>query len=315
MPALTPSTDQVLTFLAVLRHGSFSAAARALGRTQSSVTYGIQKLEMDLGIDVFDRTVRVPKLTPQGKALLPAIRRLARELETIQSTADGLTRGLEGKLLLGVDTIYPSARLVPVLREFSECFPTVRVRVGVESMHAMAEALLEGTYMLGILGPMVERYPELTYLPIGGVERVAVVAADHPLATYNGLVPADAFRDHLHLVLASRSKKPRRKVFNLPSAAIWRVNEMGMKREMLLAGLGWGRLPRHLAEPDIEAGRLVPLRIEGVAGVDWSLPLPVYVAYRKSEVLGPGATWMRDAIVEAAAPVPLHEPRALAAEA
>ncbi|MBE9604331.1 LysR family transcriptional regulator [Acetobacteraceae bacterium H6797] len=300
MPALTPSTDQVLTFLAVLRHGSFSAAAKALGRTQSSVTYAVQKLETDLGIEVFDRTVRAPKLTPQGKALLPAIRRMARELETIQSTADGLTRGLEGKLLLGVDAIYPSARLLPVLRDFAECFPTVRVRVGVESMHAMAEALMAGQYMLGIIGPMVERYPELTYLPIGGVERLAVVAAGHPLARWEGLVPAEAFRDHLHLVLASRSKTPRRKVFSLPSAGIWRVNDMAMKREMLLAGLGWGRLPRHLAEPEIAAGRLVQIRVEGVPGVDWSLPLPVYIAYRKNEVLGPGATWMRDAILEAA---------------
>ncbi|ONG55995.1 hypothetical protein BKE38_07490 [Pseudoroseomonas deserti] len=86
----------------------------------------------------------------------------------------------------------------------------------------------------------------------------------------------------------------------MPSAAIWRVNDMAAKQAALLAGLGWGRLPRHLAEPEIAAGRLVPLAVEAIESLDWSIPLPLHVAYRKNDALGSAASWMRDALVAAA---------------
>ncbi|WP_278247610.1 LysR substrate-binding domain-containing protein [Teichococcus deserti] len=92
----------------------------------------------------------------------------------------------------------------------------------------------------------------------------------------------------------------RRRQFTLPSAAIWRVNDMAAKQAALLAGLGWGRLPRHLAEPEIAAGRLVPLAVEAIESLDWSIPLPLHVAYRKNDALGSAASWMRDALVAAA---------------
>jgi DNA-binding transcriptional LysR family regulator len=92
------SSDQVLTFLAVLDQGGFSGAAKVLHRTQSSVTYAIQKLESDLGIVLFDRSVRRLTLTPQGRALHPIARRLAREVETMQRAAEGLAAAWNRRL-------------------------------------------------------------------------------------------------------------------------------------------------------------------------------------------------------------------------
>jgi DNA-binding transcriptional LysR family regulator len=305
MATFLPSTDQVFTLLAVVEHGSFSAAAKAMTRTQSSVTYAIQKLEADLGIAIFDRSARLPVLTIEGRAMIPIARRLAAELETMQRTADGMASGLERKLLLVVDCLFPTAPLLDVLKKFNDHYPTVRARIAVEAMHAAAESVVSGASMFGIVGPVVERYPELAFLPIGSIERIPVVAPGHPMADWKRAIPAEGFRDHIHFVLSNRSRQPRHRVFNSPSSAIWRVNDIGMKHAAILAGLGWGRLPQHLVQTDLDAGRLVRLRVGRLDGVDWSRPVPMHIAYRRGEVLGPAASWMLEALAEMTGTVPV----------
>jgi DNA-binding transcriptional LysR family regulator len=66
--------DQIRIFLAVAETGSFSKAAKRLHRAQSAVTYGVQKLEAQFGIPLFDRAGYRPVLTEAGRALLPRAR-------------------------------------------------------------------------------------------------------------------------------------------------------------------------------------------------------------------------------------------------
>lgn len=297
MSAFIPSTDQVLTLLAVVEHGNFSAAAKAMNRTQSSVTYAMQKLEADLGVPIFDRSARLPVLTNAGRAMIPIARRLASELETMQRTADSLASGVERKLLLAVDCVFPTAPVLEVLRKFNVRYPTVRARITVEAMHAAAESVVSGGSMLGIVGPVMERYPELAALPIGSIERIPVVAPNHPMAQWQGVIPAEAFRDHIHLVMSNRSRQPRQRVFNSPSSVVWRMNDIGIKRAAILEGLGWGRLPRHLAQADLDAGRLVRLHLERQESGYWSSPLPMHVVYRRGDILGPATAWMLEALL------------------
>lgn len=298
MSALTPGTDHILAFLAVVQHRSFSAAAQALNRTQSSMTYAIQRLETDLGVTLFERAQRGARLTPQGKALLPVARRLTQELDTLRRTADGLAAGLEAKLTIAVEAAFPEARLLALLAAFRRDFPLVRVRIMVESLHATAEAMLSGLCDLGVIGPVIERYPELTGVPLGGVERVPVAAPDHPLAQGDGEIPAEAFRDHVVLVLASHSREPRKRPLNMPNGGVWRVSNLAAKRSILLAGLAWGRMPvPHVAE-DLAAGRLVRLRPARLEGLDWTASLPLFVAHRRDCALGPAASWARATLLE-----------------
>src|SRR4051794_41874077 len=60
--------EQLRTLLAVVQAGSFSAAARKLGRVQAAVSQSIDRLEAQLGLRLFDRTGRVPVLTAHGEA-------------------------------------------------------------------------------------------------------------------------------------------------------------------------------------------------------------------------------------------------------
>jgi DNA-binding transcriptional LysR family regulator len=73
--------DQLQVFLAVAESGSFSAAARMLGRAQSAVTYAVQRLEQQVGTQLFDRSGYRPTLSAAGQALLPRARRIAEDID------------------------------------------------------------------------------------------------------------------------------------------------------------------------------------------------------------------------------------------
>ena len=99
---MTFSSDNVEVFLAVLDHGSFSAAARALGRVPSAVSMTIANLEAELDLNLFDRSTREPKATAAARSLEPQARLLAAQLKLLQVQALGLTQGLESRLTIAI---------------------------------------------------------------------------------------------------------------------------------------------------------------------------------------------------------------------
>ena len=94
MDALT--LDQIQIFLAVVDEGSFSKAAKKLNRAQSAVTYGIQKLEAQIDLPLFDRASYRPTLTEAGRTLLSRARRIAEEANGFRESARSLASGVGG---------------------------------------------------------------------------------------------------------------------------------------------------------------------------------------------------------------------------
>jgi DNA-binding transcriptional LysR family regulator len=292
MDARAPNSEQILVFLAVVDQGSFSAAARHLQRAQSAVTYAIQQLESDLGVALFDRSGRRPLLTPAGNALVGNARRVARELSSIQCRARGLNQGLEAELTLVVDSIFPMSNLLDIVRAFAEKFPTVPARVLVESLGGPAEKILDRTCMVGIVGPIVTGISKLSYFPIGAIERIPVASPTHPLAKLAGEILSDVLADHVQIVMSDRSALTHGLDFGVLSSMPLRVSDLGAKHQMILAGLGWGSLPRHIVEADLRENRLVRLHPMGSGNSQWLTDVPVYAAHHAEVALGPAASWM-----------------------
>ena len=142
MDALT--LDQIQLFLTVVDEGSFSKAAKKLNRAQSAVTYGIQKLEAQIDLPLFDRTAYRPTLTEAGHTLLIRARRIAEEANAFRDSARSLAGGLEAELTIVLDSMFPMPPVVEALRAFTERFPTVPPRVYVQPLGAAAELVLEG---------------------------------------------------------------------------------------------------------------------------------------------------------------------------
>jgi hypothetical protein len=120
-------------------------------------------------------------------------------------------------------------------RSFRPC----PARILVEALGASAEKILDRTCMVGIVGPIVTGISELSYFPIGAIERVPVASPTHPLAKLAGEIPSDVLADHVQIVMTDRSALTRGQDFGVLSSMPLRVSDLGAKHQMILAGLGW----------------------------------------------------------------------------
>jgi DNA-binding transcriptional LysR family regulator len=282
--------DQIRIFLAVADTGSFSKAAKQLNRAQSALTYGIQKLEAQFGIPLFDRTSYRPALTEAGRALLPRARRIAEETNAFRDTARSLASGLEAELTIVLDSMFPMRAVVEALRAFTAKFPTVPPRVYVQSLGAAAEMVLDGTCMIGLL-PLI--FSDIAYLksfPLLTVDLIPVVAPDHPLAALEGPIETHVLHRHVQLVLTDRSSLTAGRDYGVLSGHAWRLADLGAKHSMLLAGLGWGNMPSHLVQNDVAQGRLKVIQpVEFDARAAQLVMCGTYLADHQP---GPAGQWM-----------------------
>jgi DNA-binding transcriptional LysR family regulator len=293
--------DQLRVFRQVAEAGSFSAAARAMHRAQSAITYAVQNLEAQVGTELFDRSGYRPVLSEAGRALLPRAQRILEELAAFGSQARGIAGGLEPEVGLVVEAMFSTPVLVRVLGEFQRQFPSVQLRVYVESLGATAQAVVDGTADLGIALEFATTVPDLDTTPMGVVELVPVAAPSHPLAKIKGKIQPEAIRDHVQLVLTDRSKLTAGRDYSVFAVKTWRLADLGARHAMLVAGLGWGSMPRHMVADDLEAGRLVRLDIRRPDGMT-RLPRPgVVLARRKDKVLGPAGEWLAARLLASAA--------------
>src|SRR6266700_3631170 len=282
--------DQLHILLAIVDEGSFSKAAKRLNRAQSAVTYGIQKLEAQFGIPLFDRTAYRPALTEAGRALLPRARRIAEETNAFRDTARSLASGLEAELTIVLDSMFPMPAVVEALRAFTAKFPTVPPRIYVQPLGAAAELVLDRTCMIGLLPLIFSDIALLKHFPLLTIDLIPVVAPAHPLAAIDGPIDTQTLYEHVQLVLSDRSALTAGRDYGVLSGRTWRLADLGAKQSMLLAGLGWGNMPSHLVQDDIAQGRLKVIRpIEFDSRVAQLVMCGAYLADHR---LGPAGQWM-----------------------
>jgi DNA-binding transcriptional LysR family regulator len=282
--------DQLRLFLAVIDAGGFSAASRSLRRAQSAVSYGIANLERQLGVTLFDRGGRKPVLTPSGEELAAEARAVCAQVDRLRAKAHGIAEGVEPRLALAVDHIFPLPALVAALRAFSERFPTVALTLHTEALGAVAEQVASGACSVGI-GAAVPRWPEgVERRPLARVTMLHVAAKTHPLARHRGPIAADVIRDHVQIVLADRSRLSADFEIGVFSRRRWRVLDLTAKHALLRAGLGWGGMPVHVVADDLAKKRLVRLNIEELGTPTFEAVL--FALNRAADPPGPAARWL-----------------------
>src|SRR4028119_1426944 len=179
----TPTLDQLNVFLAVVEAGGFAAAARALKRAPSVVSYSISNLEAQLGLTLFIRApTKRPRLTDAGRIIYADARAVARSMDGLRASAAGIVEGLEAEVSLAVDVLFPTSRLMELLAAFTTEFPTILLRLNVEALGGVSQKLFDRTATIGITGPLELHTSLLEYTDIGAVQLIPVAAPAHPLA-------------------------------------------------------------------------------------------------------------------------------------
>jgi len=294
----SPGIEQLRALIAVAETGSFSAAARRLDRAQSVVSYTIANLEALLGVALFERGKRKPELTAAGRAILADARRLDLMMGQLSARAAGLQRGLEGEVSVAVDVMFPSQRLVTALQAFAQAFPTVALNLTMEALGGVLKLVLDGDCAFGISGPNNNWPHVIEAKSIATVEFVLVAAPCHPLAKADQPVRISDAREHTQLVLTDRSRFTEGQTFGVYSNRTWRLGDLGAKHRLLLAGLGWGSMPKHLVEDDLDAGRLVRIALADRSSVNYNVSL----IHRVDAAPGPARQWLSHYLSSGAPP-------------
>ena len=288
------SLDQLRVFVKVADSGSFLATAKALSRAQSAISYAIGTLETQLGVALFDRRGYRPQLTDAGEALLRDARQVLDQADSLLVRANAFSLGQELEVTLAVDVFFPTACLVDLLCRFRDAFPAVTVRLEVEALGAVAERVIDGRAMLGILGTLPTTPPNLLRVTLPSVAVVGVVSPQHPLAAIVGRIPEKLLAQQTQLVLSDRSAMTARQDFSVHSRLAWRMSDLGTKHALLRAAMGWGYMPLHVVKDDLQAGKLV--RILTSLHPPEGLALPIQCVYRPDYQAGPALSWWLDAL-------------------
>jgi DNA-binding transcriptional LysR family regulator len=267
--------DQLRVLIAVAEDGSFSAAARRLGRVQSAVSQSVQSLEAALGIPLFDRRGKVPLLTEAGRVLLQDARQLVSGAKLLRARAESIAEGVEPELTLAVDGAFPNAPLMASLKALSEAFACLPVTLFTEYLGGAEQRLREGAARLAIYPPLGRDATDLVSELLAVVPIVPVVAADHPLARERAPLSRATLAAHVQLVLTDRTQVTAGLSGGIVSRRIWRFADMSTRLHYLLAGFGWCNMPLHLVEDHLAGGRLMRLDIVEQRGRPLSFPLNV----------------------------------------
>ena len=284
------SLDQLRTFIAAVDEGSFSAAARKLYRAQSVVSDLVSGLEAQIGVPLFDRSGRYPKLTAPGVVLLADARGIVAGVDFMKARAKGMASGLEPELSVVVDVFFPIEAITEAAKAFRETFPGTPLRLFVEALGGAYQPILNGSASIGVVGSLPIMPPSLTAERLTGVALLMVAAKDHPLAQFEGMIPKSELAKHVQLVLTDRSELSAGREFGVMSPSTWRLADLFAKHAFLLNGLGWGGMPLHTVQRDIAEGRLVELSIEDVP--QGGLNLPMAAVYPTSAPPGPAGRWL-----------------------
>ena len=292
------SSDSVQLFLAVLDHGSFSAAARALGRVPSAVSMAMGHLEAELDMALFDRHGREPRPTAAARALEPQARLLAGQLLQLNAQALALTQGLEERLTLAIAPELLAARWTGPLAALAHEYLLLQVEVLTAPQGDALALLHSGRAQLALVFERPSIDGREGFQEVGTETLVAVMAPNPPVlvnaraaATARGEAPARALLREEHLtttrqiVVASRdlAQTDPRFVF---ARHHWRTDNHLAALGLIEAGLGWGWQPRALVQPRIEAGRLVEMPFDNLSN---GTALWVDVVWSKERPLGLGA--------------------------
>lgn len=283
------SMDQLRTFIAAAEEGSFSAAGRRLHRAQSVVSHTLANLELQIGFALFERTGRYPVLTDAGQALLEQARSAVDAMDAFKARARLLAEGLEPELAVVVDVMFPIATLTSAVQAFQQQFPTVPLRLYVEALGAVLQPLLAGQCRIAVIGSLPDVPPQCVPDYLFDVQMTTVAAPTHPLAAWPGAVPRAEAARHTQLVLTDRSTLTAGRSFGVVSANVWRLADLGSKHAFLRAGLGWGHMPLHMVQGDLDGGTLQRLELEAVPVAGSGIAM--HALHLKEQAPGPAGRW------------------------
>ncbi len=256
--------DQIQIFLAVADEGGVTAASKVLHKTQPAISSALAKLEAELNLTLFDRDGYRLQLSAAGHALRARMARVVENAAHLKAAAKYLSVGNEPEIRISMEVLAPVKPVARCLRALADAFPNTRFNLRSDVMQGALERLDNEDVDIAI-GPTQGLRSGYETLHIATTQLVPVGPIDGLAAYTKGrvLAKADIAKETQIVMSDTATTKPGRDRAVLSDEKRLIVSNYEEKKQLIIEGLGWGFMPRHLIECDLDDQTLRPLQIEG----------------------------------------------------
>jgi len=285
------SLEQWRALLAVVDAGGYAQAAEKLHKSQSAVTYAVQKIESLLDVKAFEIQGRKAILTPTGQLLYRRALALVNEAKELERAAKNLSAGWEAEIGIAAEILFPSWLLLDCLSQFGEESPQTRIELLESVLSGTAEALLTGKADIaisphippGFFGELLMRTPI-----------IAVAAPEHPLHQLERKLTQRDLRKYRHITVRDTGSQRDRRAVLVEVEQRWTVSHMATSIEALCAGYGFAWLPTERIRRELADGRLKPLALQ-TGSERW---VDIYLIIADPDFAGPGVRRLAELLKE-----------------
>lgn len=260
MSLLHIALDQWQAFVAVVDAGGYARAAEVLNKSQSTVSYAVQKIAAQLDVVLFEKQGRKAVLTPAGEALYRRAKNLIERAQALEINAAELRADWQPELRIAVDIVFPTWVLLQSLAKFGKEYPRTQVQLYETVLGGTDEALYQRTVDLAVT----------TYIPQGfsgdpllRLRFLAVAHPDHPLHNLDRPVTLDDLSEHRHLVIRdSALQRTRESGGWFGAEQRWTVSHKATQIAAACMGMGFAWFPEHAIQRELEQGilKVLPMR-------------------------------------------------------
>ncbi|HZM46813.1 MAG TPA: LysR family transcriptional regulator [Burkholderiales bacterium] len=290
MSVLHITLEQWRALLAVVDAGGYAQAAEHLNKSQSAVTYAVQKLQSVLGVKAFEIRGRKAVLTPTGQLLYRRARALLEDAGGLEHAARKLSAGWEAEIRVVMESVFPTWLMLKCLDRFGAESPHTRIELIESVMGGTQEALLQGKADLAIANSIPTGFPGESLM------RLRFVLAAHPEHALHRLGHAVTMQDlraHRHLVVRETGSQ-RATPPSLESMQRWTVSNMSTSIIAVRSGYGYAWLPEDKIRDELAAGTLKPVELRD-GGERFA---ELYLVFADRDAAGPGTLKLAEIIRE-----------------
>src|SRR3954466_1186971 len=288
MSAPKISLDQWATLVSVVESGGYAKAGEALHKSQSTLTYAIQRLEEVLGVKAFEIRGRKAVLTPTGEVLYRRGKTLVDEAARLEHAAGELAKGWEAEIRIAVEILFPTWLLVQCLGAFSAERPDTRIELYETVLGGTDEVLIARRVDFAISPNLPQGFLGDLLMP---VRAVCVAAPSHPLHRLGRPATLEDLRQHRHIVIRDSGIQRTRSAGFLNEQR-WTVSHKATSLHAVLLGHGYAWFPEDAIHGELERGALVPIPMREGAERTGSL----YLIFADRDAAGPGTLRLADII-------------------
>jgi DNA-binding transcriptional LysR family regulator len=284
------SLDQWQALVAVVDAGGYAQAAERLHKSQSSVTYLVQKLQSILGVKAFAIRGRKAVLTPAGDLLYRRARVLLDEAAGLEKAAKSASAGWEAQIGVAMEILFPTWLMLQCLDRLAIESPHTRIELIETVLAGTNEALLEGRADLAVTGQIPQGFTGAPLLP---VRMVLAAQPQHALHKLGRPVNPRDLRAQRQIVVRETDTRRATKVWT-DTAQRWTVSHMSTSILAATMGFGFGWYPEERIRAELRGGALKPLELrDGGERVG-----QLYLVYADRDNAGPGTVRLAQIIRE-----------------